>query len=76
MRLARAKRIFYFMKRELWLHIGLYLAVGVDVLDDPRSLRSPPHIRLLLKKRGLREPSLVREGGNRTELAECRLTDE
>ena len=59
MRLARAKRVFYFMKRELWLHIGLYLAVGVDVLDDPRSLRSqnePPSVAEML---GLREPSPV-----------------
>jgi hypothetical protein len=32
----------------LWLHIDLYLAVGVDAHDDPRSLRSPPHVRLWL----------------------------
>ena len=28
------------------------------------------------QKRDLQEPSLVREGGRQTELAECRLTDE
>ena len=28
------------------------------------------------KKRDLQKPSLVREGGRQTELAECRLTDE
>ena len=53
------------------------------VLFDCRGdLRSPEVVSVtavypsVTKKHDLQKPSLVREGGRQTELAECRLTDE
>ena len=47
----------------LRLRIDLYLAVGVDVPDDPRKITVTAAHPSVAQKHDLREPSLVREGG-------------
>ena len=47
-----------------------------QVAGGPMSHRSQIAYLSIAQKHDLQKPSLVREGGNRTELAECRLTDE
>ena len=59
--------------------IGQYRALLFDCRGDHRSSEvvsvTAAHSSVA-QKRDLQKPSLVREGGRQTELAECRLTDE
>ena len=57
MRLARAKRVFYFMKRELWLHIGLYLFGRGDLRSPAISVTAARSS--VAQKRDLQKPSPV-----------------